>query len=104
CRCVVNLESPWSPARLEQRIGRIDRIGQNRCVHAINLVAAGTPETTTVRRLIERGQRAAAALRGTATSDVSTANVILTGIDVQDDQAPATFPVSIRRADLAALA
>ncbi len=30
CRVVVNLELPWSPTRLEQRIGRVDRIGQTR--------------------------------------------------------------------------
>ena len=30
CRVVVNLELPWNPMRLEQRIGRVDRIGQTR--------------------------------------------------------------------------
>ena len=35
CRLVVNLELPWNPIRLEQRIGRVDRIGQRRTVHAI---------------------------------------------------------------------
>src|SRR5262249_5327327 len=37
CRLVVNLELPWNPMRLEQRIGRVDRIGQRRTVHAIHL-------------------------------------------------------------------
>jgi superfamily II DNA or RNA helicase len=45
CRLVVNLELPWNPMRLEQRIGRVDRIGQPRTVHAVHLVAAGTGET-----------------------------------------------------------
>ena len=40
CRLVVNLELPWNPMRLEQRIGRVDRIGQTSTVHAIHLVAA----------------------------------------------------------------
>ncbi len=44
CRLVVNLELPWNPMRLEQRIGRVDRIGQARTVHAVNLVAGGTAE------------------------------------------------------------
>jgi superfamily II DNA or RNA helicase len=44
CRLVVNLELPWNPMRLEQRIGRVDRIGQPRTVHAVHLVAAGTGE------------------------------------------------------------
>ena len=39
CRLVVNYELPWNPARLEQRIGRVDRIGQRRSVHAVSLVA-----------------------------------------------------------------
>jgi superfamily II DNA or RNA helicase len=45
CRVVINLELPWNPMRLEQRIGRVDRIGQRRRVHVFNLVAAGTGET-----------------------------------------------------------
>ena len=40
CRLVVNLELPWNPMRLEQRIGRVDRIGQQRTVHAFHLIAA----------------------------------------------------------------
>src|SRR5205085_12576773 len=42
CRLVVNLELPWNPIRLEQRIGRVDRLGQSRTVHAIHLFAEGT--------------------------------------------------------------
>jgi hypothetical protein len=44
CRVVVNLELPWNPMRLEQRIGRVDRIGQRRTVHAFHLVGADTRE------------------------------------------------------------
>ena len=44
CRTVVNLELPWNPMRLEQRIGRVDRIGQRRTVHAFHLVGADTGE------------------------------------------------------------
>ena len=40
CRLVVNLDLPWNPVRLEQRIGRVDRIGQHRMVHAVHLVGA----------------------------------------------------------------
>jgi superfamily II DNA or RNA helicase len=39
-RWVVNLDLPWSPARLEQRIGRVDRIGQRRAVHLSLLTVA----------------------------------------------------------------
>ena len=57
CRVVINLELPWNPMRLEQRIGRVDRIGQQRTVHAINLVGKGTPECTLVARLMNRPTR-----------------------------------------------
>jgi hypothetical protein len=50
----VNLELPWNPVRLEQRIGRVDRIGQRRAVHAVNLIASHTPETDLLRRLADR--------------------------------------------------
>ena len=41
---VVNLDLPWNPAVLEQRIGRAHRHGQKRSVHVINLIAKGTIE------------------------------------------------------------
>jgi superfamily II DNA/RNA helicase len=54
CRLVVNLELPWNPMRLEQRIGRVDRIGQRRTVHAVNLLASGSAETDMLARLARR--------------------------------------------------
>ncbi len=54
CRLVVNLEMPWNPMRLEQRIGRVDRIGQRRTVHVINLLASGTAESDILARLAQR--------------------------------------------------
>ena len=48
------LELPWNPMRLEQRIGRVDRIGQHRTVHAVHLVASGTGETRILQRLRAR--------------------------------------------------
>jgi len=57
CRLVINLELPWTPTRLEQRVGRVDRIGQRRRVHALHLVAAGTSEQSTVARLLRRMER-----------------------------------------------
>jgi superfamily II DNA/RNA helicase len=38
CRLVIDMELPWNPMRLEQRLGRVDRFGQARRVHAIRLV------------------------------------------------------------------
>jgi len=44
CRIVVNLEMPWTALRLEQRVGRVDRLGQQRDVHALHLIARDTGE------------------------------------------------------------
>ncbi|MGC8539982.1 MAG: DEAD/DEAH box helicase [Phycisphaerae bacterium] len=41
---VVNVDLPWNPAVLEQRIGRVHRLGQKRPVQVINFVAKGTIE------------------------------------------------------------
>jgi superfamily II DNA or RNA helicase len=38
CHVVINYDMPWNPMRLEQRIGRVDRIGQSRTVRALNFV------------------------------------------------------------------
>ena len=54
CRVVVNLELPWNPVRLEQRVGRVDRIGQTRRVHAFHLVAHATGEAWIADRLRSR--------------------------------------------------
>ncbi len=44
CRRMINYDLPWNPMRIEQRIGRIHRIGQTREVMIYNLCAAGTVE------------------------------------------------------------
>jgi superfamily II DNA or RNA helicase len=41
---VVNMDLPWNPAVLEQRIGRVHRLGQSRGVRVVNFVAQGTIE------------------------------------------------------------
>ena len=62
CRLVINLELPWTPVRLDQRAGRVDRIGQSRTVHAIRLVGADSFEESIVARLAARADRIRSAL------------------------------------------
>ncbi|MCF8131100.1 MAG: DEAD/DEAH box helicase, partial [Deltaproteobacteria bacterium] len=43
--CVVNFELPWNPARLNQRIGRVSRIGQkSQCINVVNFICKGSIE------------------------------------------------------------
>jgi superfamily II DNA or RNA helicase len=44
CRIVINYDLPWNPMRVEQRIGRVHRLGQEHPVRVVNLVARGTIE------------------------------------------------------------
>lgn len=62
CRLVIDVELPWNPLRLEQRFGRIDRIGQTRRAHAVRLVHRGTIEDAVLARLEQRRRRASLAL------------------------------------------
>ena len=49
CNVLVNYELPWNPMVVEQRIGRIHRIGQTREAHIINFAARGTIEAHVLR-------------------------------------------------------
>ena len=44
CRVLVNFDLPWNPLRIEQRVGRIHRIGQTQPVDIFNLAAKATIE------------------------------------------------------------
>jgi hypothetical protein len=61
-RWVISLELPWNPARLEQRLGRVDRIGQARPVHLTLLVARHDAEAAVLGRLARRTLAARRAL------------------------------------------
>ena len=61
---IINLDLPWNPAILEQRIGRIYRIGQEMPIHVINLVSAGSIEERMVERLRFKSSMFAGALDG----------------------------------------
>lgn len=54
CWLMINFDIPWNPVRLEQRIGRIHRYGQERDCHIFNFVAGNTREGQVLERLLER--------------------------------------------------
>jgi len=51
---MVNYDLPWNPNRIEQRFGRIHRIGQTEVCHLWNLVAEDTREGQVFQRLFEK--------------------------------------------------
>ena len=56
CHLMINYDLPWNPTRLEQRLGRIHRIGQSRDVYAFNFVATSSEDGQPVieGRILER--------------------------------------------------
>jgi superfamily II DNA or RNA helicase len=54
CRLMVNYELPWNPNRLEQRMGRIHRYGQDRKVFVYNLLYEETVEGRVLKTLMEK--------------------------------------------------
>ena len=54
CNTLINFDVPWNPMAIEQRIGRIDRIGQTREVFVFNLVTRGTIEEEVLALLDEK--------------------------------------------------
>lgn len=61
---MINYDLPWNPNRLEQRFGRIHRIGQTEVCHLWNLVAAETREGFVFQRLFQKLEEERRALGG----------------------------------------
>ena len=61
---MVNYDLPWNPNRLEQRFGRIHRIGQTEVCHLWNLIADDTREGDVYRRLLDKLDQARETLGG----------------------------------------
>lgn len=54
CWTMINYDIPWNPVRLEQRIGRIHRYGQERDCTIVNFVAENTREGRVLQKLLDR--------------------------------------------------
>ena len=61
---VINYDLPWNPNRIEQRFGRVHRIGQQEVCHMWSLVAADTREGMVYERLLEKLEQQREALGG----------------------------------------
>lgn len=96
CRLVVHLEVPWTPTRIEQRVGRVDRIGQSRTVHQVHLVATGTVEETRVTGIVQRLSRVASTLNGLAASRSDEQQIA--GCVIGDEELPATTTTPLPQA------
>ena len=70
CRLMVNYDIPWNPARLEQRMGRIHRYGQEHDVRIFNLVSTDTREGRVLKVLLERLEAIRRELRSDKVFDV----------------------------------
>jgi superfamily II DNA or RNA helicase len=54
CHIMINYDIPWNPTRLEQRMGRIHRYGQQKDVYIFNLVAEDTREGKVLIKILEK--------------------------------------------------
>ena len=54
CRHIINYDMPWNPMRVEQRIGRVHRLGQTRDVHIYNFATENTIEEHIIWLLQEK--------------------------------------------------
>jgi superfamily II DNA or RNA helicase len=107
CRLVIHFELPWTPARLEQRTGRVDRIGQSRRVHETLLVCNDTAERHVLAPLLARAARSRSSVpcAGTLLDVVAESEVaaaIIEGLDLPadapcDDRPPFREPPSAIR-------
>ena len=88
---MINYDLPWNPNRLEQRFGRIHRIGQTEVCHLWNIVAVETREGAVFQRLLEKLEVVRAALGGRvfdilgeAFEDVSLKDLLINAVRYGD--------------------
>jgi len=70
CHLMINYDIPWNPNRLEQRMGRVHRYGQQKEVYVFNLVAEDTREGKVLNKLFEKLEEIKLALGSDKVFDV----------------------------------
>jgi hypothetical protein len=94
---------PWTPTRIEQRVGRVDRIGQSRTVHQVLLIAGGTVEESRVTRVVRRMSDVASALSALSRhngDELQCAAHVIGNEPVPDAPRSAAIPAGVITADL----
>lgn len=84
CHLMINYDVPWNPNRLEQRMGRIHRIGQRREVHVFNFIAVNTEEGRVLFALLEKIQNIREDLNTDRIFDVIGTFLRVEGLNVED--------------------
>jgi hypothetical protein len=97
CRLVIHYELPWNPARMLQRAGRVDRLGQRRRVHETALVGHDTAEAVVLAPLVRRALRSSGTGAGQRMiellSESRVAAMVFEGGAADPPPASATSPV-----------
>lgn len=109
---IINVELPWNPARLEQRIGRVDRIGQTRTAHASLLITRHPAESGLLAHLARRTIGARRAMGddtlfdGARATELAVAEALFSGsaLDVRARSTPVPLERSWRHRARAAAA
>jgi superfamily II DNA or RNA helicase len=94
CRVVVHFELPWTLTRLEQRTGRVDRIGQSHRVHEIVLLAGHTAERLVLAPLVRRMRIAGSrgGRRWSAPGESAVAAAVLDGLELRVEASDPAAP------------
>jgi len=99
CHICVNYDLPWNPMRVEQRVGRVYRFGQQKVVQVYHLLNKATVEETVQAYFEDRLERAAAALAKVTREDPEEIKGTLNGPPGERDRPGAGLPAGAGRGE-----